>query len=291
MTLLEAKAAFISYLRTEKGDSRNTIVSYSKDLDQFIAFVNKEDASLLTSDDYNNFLFFLEDEKRKKSTVIRKSRAVKGRFRYLKETKENDTTLSELSTPKGEKRLPNVLNRDEIRSLLSRPDVSTKKGILDKARLETCFGSGLRVSELVSLRTDRINWKGRYLKIFGKGKKERLVPLNKSEREARNLYNEKVRKPLMPSKKAFFLHPNGRNVSRQYFFLQVKKYAQEANIQKEISPHTLRHTFATLLRENGAELRQVQELLGHADIETTQIYTHLSKKSEIEAYEKARKRK
>lgn len=203
MTLREAKAAFISYLRTEKGDSRNTIVSYSKDLDQFIAFVQKEDASLLTSDDYNNFLFSLEDKKRRKATIIRKSMAIKGRYRYLKETKRNDTTLSELSTPKGEKRLPNVLNREEIKSLLSAPDLTTKKGILDKARRETCFGSGLRVSELVSLRTDRINRKGGYLKILGKGKKERLVPLNPKEREARNFYDEKVRKPLVPSTKAF----------------------------------------------------------------------------------------
>ena len=116
MTLREAKAAFISYLRTEKGDSRNTIVSYSRDLDQFIAFVQKEDASLLTSDDYNNFLFSLEDKKRRKATIIRKSMAIKGRYRYLKETKRNDTTLSELSTPKGEKRLPNVLNREEYKS-------------------------------------------------------------------------------------------------------------------------------------------------------------------------------
>lgn len=291
MNLLEAKAAFIGYLRTEKGDSRNTIVSYSKDLDQFISFVGNKKAEELTGDDYNNFLFYLEDKKRKKSTIIRKSRAIKGRYKCLRERKVNNTVLSELSTPKGEKRLPNVLNRGELKSLLSQPDMETKKGILDRTRREVCFGSGLRVSELVSLRVDRINLKGGYLKVLGKGQKERLVPINAEEKEAREHYLEKVRDPLLPTSKIFFIHPNGRKVSRQYFFREIKKYAKRAGIEKDISPHTLRHTFATRLMENGAELRQVQELLGHSDIETTQIYTHLSKRREVETYEKARKRK
>ena len=291
MKLREGKAAFLSYLRSEKGDSRNTLVSYSQDIGQFVSFLSDKECKELTLDDYNNFLFFLQDKGRKTSTIIRKARAVKGRYKYLKERKVISVVLSELALPKKERRLPVFLTREEVLSLLSVVDSSSEKGLLDQARRQVCFGSGLRVSELVGLRRDRINFKGRYLKVYGKGKKERLVPINPREREDRTLYLQKVRRGVKAKSPLFFLHPNGKPISRQYFFLKVKEYARKAGIEKKISPHTLRHTFATLLRENGAELKTVQELLGHSDIETTQIYTHLSKSKEKEAYGKARKRK
>lgn len=291
MTLLEGKAAFIAYIRSEKGDSRNTVISYTKDIDQFIAFCGEKECKDLTLENYTNFLLSLEDKGFKKATIVRKSRAIKGYYRYLRRIKENSCVLSELTAPKREKHLPSVLNLSEIEALLNAPDCTTKKGRLDRTRISVCFGSGLRVSELVSLRRDSVNLKGGYIKVRGKGRKERLVPINGKEKEDRLCYLKEVRGPLKTDSKAFFLHPDGSFVSRQYFFLRIKAYAAKAGIQKDISPHTLRHTFATLLRENGAELRQVQELLGHSDIQTTEIYTHISKKKEREVYEKAWKRK
>jgi integrase/recombinase XerD len=289
MKTSEACQDFLVYLVAEKGDSKATAEAYERDLSGFTLSVQDKEASLLTGDDLADHLLKLSEQGLKSASLTRKAMAIRGLYRYLKTEKILSVELSELTVPKKEKRLPTVLTEEEVNRLLSVIDDSTPRGRLDLALLEVAYGSGLRVSELVNLRKDNVNAKGGYLKVTGKGSKERIVPLGEEALSALAGYWEatkgmKTRSPLV------FLHPNGKKVSRQYFFLRLKGYAKKAGIEKSISPHTLRHSFATRLLENGAQLRQVQELLGHSDIETTQIYTHVNKAQAKEVYEKAMKR-
>lgn len=282
---------YLTYLLTEKGDDLKTIDAYKTDLYPFADFVEDKEVSSLTSNDLNDYLFYLEDKKNyKRSTLIRKATAVKGFYKFLKREGLNDVILSDLASPKKEKRLPEVLTLEEIKRLFRQPDVATDRGLLDLTLMEVCFSCGLRVSELVNLRKDSINRKNGYLKVFGKRSKERLLPISKEALRVMEEYEKRIRSPIKTKSPLYFLHKDGTTVSRQYFFLRVKKYAQDAGITKKISPHTLRHSFATELFANGAELRQVQELLGHADIETTQIYTHITQRGESEAYERGMRR-
>ena len=291
MKTREAYEEFLTYLASEKGDDSKTIAAYETDLRQFCDFVKNKDIKELTPEDRDDFLFSLEKKNIKRSSLIRKATSLRGFYKFLKrEGLREDLLLSSLVTPKKEKHLPTVLSLEEVKRLLAQTDLSTKRGLLDLALMEVAFSCGLRVSELVELRKDEINRKNGYLKVTGKRKKERLLPIRREALEAMRLYEEKVRSPIKTSSPYFFLHKGGKKVSRQYFFRKLKEYVKSAGIQKNVSPHTLRHTYATLLLENGAELREVQELLGHAEIETTQIYTHLSQKKEQEAYEKGMRR-
>ena len=286
----EACEEFLTFLLTEKGDSLNTINAYKVDLEEFTSFVKNKEASKLGSEDMNDFLFALQSHGIKNATLIRKSMAIKGLYKFLKGEGILDITLSDLQTPKKEKRLPDILSLEEIQRLFQQPDINTPKGLLDLALMETTFACGLRVSELINLRKDKINTKSGYLRVLGKGSKERIIPIHQEALKVISLYEKEVRSKIDTKKMNLFLHKNGKEISRQYFFIELKKYVKQAGIEKNVSPHTLRHCFATLLLENGAQLRQVQELLGHADIETTQIYTHLSKKKQQEEYEKSMRR-
>ena len=291
MTSLAAKEEFLTYLASEKGDDPKTLQSYDVDLKQFLSFTKKEDVNDLTDDDLDDFLFYLESKGEKRSTIIRKSTCLRGFYKFLKrEGYRKDIVLSSLESPKPEKRLPTVLSLEEVERLFAQPNINEDKGLLDLTLMEVAFSCGLRVSELVGLRKNEVNLKNGYLKVYGKRKKERILPIRREALQVMEEYLKRIRNPIQKSSPLFFLHPNGNEVSRQYFFLELKKYAKSAQITKNISPHTLRHTYATLLLENGAELRKVQELLGHADIETTQIYTHLSHKKEEEAYQKGMRR-
>ena len=291
MKTKEAYEEFLTYLASEKGDDSKTISAYETDLSQFCDFVKNKDIKELTPEDRDDFLFSLEKKNIKRSSQIRKATTLRGFYKFLKrEGLREDLLLSSLVTPKKEKHLPTVLSLEEVKRLFAKPDLSTKRGLLDLALMEVAFSCGLRVSELVELRKDEINRKSGYLKVTGKRKKERLLPIRREALEVMKLYEEKVRSPIKTSSPYFFLHEDGKKVSRQYLFLRLKEYVKSAGINKNVSPHTLRHTYATLLLENGAELREVQELLGHAEIETTQIYTHLSQKKEQEAYEKGMRR-
>ena len=286
----EACEEFLTFLLTEKGDSLNTINAYKVDLEEFTSFVKNKEANKLGSEDMNDFLFGLQSHGIKNATLIRKSMAIKGLYKFLKGEGILDITLSDLQTPKKEKRLPDILSLEEIQRLFQQPDINTPKGLLDLALMETTFACGLRVNELINLRKDKINTKSGYLRVLGKGSKERIIPIHQEALKVISLYEKEVRSKIDTKKMNLFLHKNGKEISRQYFFIELKKYVKQAGIEKNVSPHTLRHCFATLLLENGAQLRQVQELLGHADIETTQIYTHLSKKKQQEEYEKSMRR-
>ena len=282
---------FLTYLLTEKGDSIKTIEAYKLDLYSFSNYVDNKDVSLLSSNDMNDYLFSLSDKGYKNASLIRKSMSIKGFYKYLKREGAIDLVLTDLQVPKKEKRLPEILSVEEINQLIEQIDINTDKGLLDLAMILLTFSCGLRVSELVLLRKDRINFKNAYLRVFGKRNKERILPVSKEALEVLIRYDQTIRNKIQKKSPLFFLHSDGKEVSRQYFFLEIKKYAKKANLKKNISPHTLRHSYATLLLENGAQLKQVQAFLGHADIETTQIYTHLSKKKQQEEYEASMRRK
>lgn len=281
---------FLTYLVSEKQDSVKTLECYKTDLYEFSSFLEDKEAKDLTLDDFNDYLFYLHGMKRKDSTLIRKSMAVKGFYKYLKEEGILSLVLSDLSTPKKEEHLPDILSFEEVSKILETVDVSSDKGYLDYALIFVCFSSGLRVSELVALRKDQINFQNGYLKITGKRNVQRIIPIGREALFVIHRYQEILQSHGVKAEYVF-LHPDGSRVSRQYFFLKLKKYVSLAGIQKKISPHSLRHSFATLMMENGAGLKDVQNLLGHQNIETTQIYTHLSRKKEEEEYHLAMRRK
>ena len=290
MTLYEASENFLMYLATEKGDSKMTISSYKIDLQEFFDFVKVEDVKDLKADDVSSFVQELSLKGYKKNSLIRKAMCIRLFYKYLKSENLINVSLDELPPIKNDKKLPVYLTVDEVDKIIKCVDKDNPKGLLDLSLIVLDFSTGLRVSELVNLKIQNFNFKDYYLKVMGKGNKERIIPYTKETHEIINLYLEKIRKQIKTSKKELFLHPDGKTVSRQYFYLRLKEYAKIAGITKNISPHTLRHTFATFLLNNGAGLKSVQELLGHSNIETTQIYTHLSMKTKLEEYDKKMKR-
>lgn len=286
MLINEVKDEFLSYLIVERGDSKATIDNYSIDLDQFISFEENKDISLLKREDISDFINYLSSKGLKTSSIIRRSTVIRLFYIYLNKEKLIDVPLTGLYLPKNEKHLPSVLSTDEVDALLDCFDLTKEVEIRDKAMLETMYASGLRVSELLSLELGNINFVQGYIKTKGKGSKERIIPIGEFALEYLTLYIDKVRRCNVGYKtKYVFLNKEGKPISRQYFWRKVKEYALRANIYTEISPHTLRHSFATHLLENGANLREVQEMLGHSKIETTQIYTHISTKRIISAYD------
>ena len=286
MLINEVKDEFLSYLIVERGDSKATIDNYSIDLDQFISFEENKDISLLKREDISDFINYLSSKGLKTSSIIRRSTVIRLFYVYLNKEKLIDVPLTGLYLPKNEKHLPSVLSTDEVDALLDCFDLNKEVEIRDKAMLETMYASGLRVSELLSLELGNINFVQGYIKTKGKGSKERIIPIGEFALEYLTLYIDKVRRCNVGYKtKYVFLNKEGKPISRQYFWRKVKEYALRANIYTDISPHTLRHSFATHLLENGANLREVQEMLGHSKIETTQIYTHISTKRIISAYD------
>lgn len=287
MTVREVEDDFLAFLTVEKGDEASTIVTYKEDLKQFEDFVKNKDISLLKRDDITDFISSLSNKGLMTSTIIRRATCIRCFYLFLAKEGKIDISLTGLYLPKGEKHLPNVLTSEEVENLLDCFDLTNPGEIRDKAMMETMYASGLRVSELLSLERGNINAVQGYLKIKGKGNKERIVPIGDYALEYLDKYVKEVRSKNPGAKtKYMFLNNKGEPVSRQYFWRQVKKYAARAGIEINISPHTLRHSFATHLLENGANLRQVQEMLGHSKIETTQIYTHVSAKRILSAYDR-----
>lgn len=287
MKISEVKDQFYTFLIVERGDLDSTITTYEDDINQFELFVDNKDISELKREDIEDFMRFLSAEGMKSATIIRRITTIRGFYLFLAREGLIKESLIGLRLPKGEKKLPNVLSFEEVEDLLDAPDIENDSELRDKAMLETMYASGLRVSELLSLQLGNINFNEEYLKIKGKGSKERIVPIGEFALDFINRYVTLVRPKYSKNRtKYLFLNRDGAPISRQYFWRQIKKYALKANIDREISPHTLRHSFATHLLENGANLKEVQEMLGHTKIETTQIYTHVSTKRIISAYDK-----
>ncbi|MHB8171957.1 MAG: site-specific tyrosine recombinase XerD [Thermincolia bacterium] len=283
---------FIHYLGVERGLARNTLESYRRDLQQYVAYMEEKKNNFIdhsTQHSVIGYLLFLQKNGRVASTIARHMSALKAFHRFLvnEGVIPKDPTAN-LETPKPNKKLPQVLSLQEVEVLLAAPKVKDTAGSRDKAMLELLYATGIRVSELINLNVDNLNLEMGFVRCFGKGSKERIIPLGKVAIQCVGEYLGWGRAKLIktPNQPSLFLNYNGQRMTRQGFWKIIKKHAKDAGIQKEITPHTMRHSFATHLLENGADLRSVQEMLGHADITTTQIYTHLTKGRLKEVYSK-----
>ncbi len=287
MRITEVLDDFFVYLTVEKGDVKSTLNTYQDDMDQFVRYMKDCDISNLSKNDITDFTQYLSSRGLKTSTIIRRITTVRSFYLFLNKNNFIEVSLIGLHLPKGEKHLPVVLSYEEVEGLLGSLDLTKPTEIRDKAMLETMYASGLRVSELLNLEMGNVNPEEGYLKVRGKGNKERIIPIGEFALEYLIKYVKEVRgKNVGFRSKYLFLNQRGGVISRQYFWKNMKKYAKRAGIEVSISPHTLRHSFATHLLENGANLKQVQEMLGHAKIETTQIYTHVSTKRILSVYDK-----
>jgi len=287
---------FINYLSVERGLAMNTLESYGRDLRQYSQFLEQDDESDLDQVSRTNiveYLLFLQTQGKATATIARRLAALKAFYQFLvREKRIKADPTANLESPKLEKRLPKVLTVHEVERLLAQPDHSQPAGQRDRAMLELLYATGIRVSELVALGIGDVSLEMGYIKCAGKGSKERIVPLGTLAIQSCREYLTLARNRLVKDRDelALFVNHHGHRLTRQGFWKIVKKYADDAKIEKEITPHTLRHSFATHLLENGADLRSVQEMLGHADISTTQIYTQVTKGRLKEVYARAHPR-
>ena len=271
-------AEYADFLKIEKRQSSNTVTAYRRDIDRFASYFPNKELVAVTPSDVRLFLIHLRKIGLASSTVARCMSSVKSFYNYLFTEKlilENPTEIIESSRPW--RKLPYVISIDEVDALLAAPDIKTPTGLRDLAMLELLYATGLRVSELVSVQMSTIDLKVGYLRSLGKGSKERVIPMGDEARIAIENYILNSRLKLLNGKKSGDLFLTGRGVSmtRQSFWKILKQYVIKVGILSNVSPHTLRHAFATHLLERGADLRSVQKMLGHSDISTTQIYTHV----------------
>ncbi len=276
--------SYLSYLKVERGLSINSIDAYSRDLSKLLDFLKGHSKSVTTAtvQDLQQFIKELSEVGLERSSIARIISAIRGFYRYLLTERVVDldpTESLELKTPRRQP--PDVLNITEIELLLQQPDTSTKKGARDKAILEFLYATGARVSEVTTLTLSQLFLEERMVRLFGKGSKERIVPVGKVAVKYIDIYLITIRTLLLKSGKmtdvVFLNLERGTGLSRMTIWNIIQEYCQSAGIIKHITPHTLRHSFATHLLEGGADLRIVQELLGHADISTTEIYTHIDR--------------
>ncbi|MEA3560281.1 MAG: site-specific tyrosine recombinase XerD [Candidatus Omnitrophota bacterium] len=276
-------AEFLNYLTVERGLSNNTIRAYQRDLRRYIEFLGKKGIysfDKVKRKDVTDFSLTQKDRGLSVNSISRGLAAIKVFHRFLAAEHYVSGDITDiLLFPRLWKRLPEVLNVNEVNRLLSEPDPSSWIGIRDRAILEVLYGTGARVAELSDLRLSDLNLEVGFIKCKGKGGKERIVPVGKKAARAVRVYLSKVRPELVKKTDLppLFLNRFGRKISRQTLWKIIKKYTRLIRLDKTITPHTLRHSFATHLLEGGADLRAVQEMLGHVDISTTQLYTHIDK--------------
>ena len=269
--------SFLNYLLVDKGLSNNTVKAYVADISSFFQWLDDEDLKYknLQEDHINQYISLLFQRKMRSSSVNRKISSIKSFYIFLvKRNFVKNSPLNDLVTPKQEKYLPESMSEAEVDKLLNSPDVSNKIENRDKAMIEMLYATGMRISELVNLKITDVDMKRCVVKVFGKGSKERLVPFGETALDSlRSYLNEREQS----SSKEIFLSNRGKKMTRVAFWQRVKVYLIRENLKNSISPHTLRHAFATHLLNRGADLRSVQLLLGHSDLSTTQIYTHIAK--------------
>ena len=269
--------SFLNYLLVDKGLSNNTAKAYEADISSFFQWLDNEDLKYknLQEDHINQYISFLFQRKMRSSSVNRKISSIKSFYIFLvKRNFVKNSPLNDLVTPKQEKYLPESMSEAEVDKLLNSPDVANKIENRDKAMIEMLYATGMRISELVNLKITDVDMKRCVVKVFGKGSKERLVPFGETALDSLKSYlNDREQS----SSKEIFLSNRGKKMTRVAFWQRVKVYLIRENLKNSISPHTLRHAFATHLLNRGADLRSVQLLLGHSDLSTTQIYTHIAK--------------
>lgn len=286
---------FIQYLHDVKQTSKNTELSYERDLRKMNNFLQEQGittVSEVTATSLNSYILYLEKEGRKPSTISRSIASMKAFFSYLqKENYVNGDPAEQLKAPKIEKKMPSILSLDETVRLLEQPSGTSPKELRDKAMLELLYATGIRVSELITLKISDVNIPMEYI-ICTDAHKERIIPFGNIAREAIENYLELGRTKLVEDENCDLLFTNcsGSPMSRQGFWKIIKYYGKKAGITSEITPHTLRHSFAAHLVSNGADLKSVQEMLGHSDISTTQIYTQVNQNKIREVYTKAHPR-
>ena len=273
---------FLHYLVVEKGLSQNTIEAYSRGLVRFVDHLKRkriQDVRDVGKVDVQGFLLSLRKKNLNTKSVVRDLSAIRSFFRFLIQEGILETNpVEDLESPKVAKTLPEILSLKEIEQILEQPNLQTPLGMRDRAMLEMLYATGMRVSELTHLPTHQVNLEGGFVLLYGKGSKERIVPLGSEAMRWIALYLKGARGALSKGKESAFLFINrsGKEMSRQRFWRNLKDYAKKAGLHKRISPHLLRHSFASHLLERGADLRSVQMMLGHVDISTTQIYTHVT---------------
>jgi len=294
--------SFLNYLKVERGFSENTLLAYRNDLNQLTEYVEGEAARQNVTPSWADFsrqvmmsyLLNLKERGYAATTVARKVAAAKSFFTFLvAEDKVKDNPTRDVPSPKIGKSLPKPISISQVRRLLDQPaNLSTPEAKRDRAMLELLYASGMRVSELISLNVGDVDIQGGYVRCFGKGHKERMIPVYEQAALVVKEYMEQLRPNILrnPDDKALFLNLRGERLTRQGFWQILKGYAKEAGLESEITPHTLRHSFATHMLNGGADLRSVQELLGHANISTTQVYTHLTSEHVRRTYEKSHPR-
>ena len=279
--------SFFDYLYIEKGLSQNTVQAYETDILSFLNWLTKTpniNYLNLKEDNINKYIAYLFKNKLKSSSVNRKISSLKSLYLYLiKKNILKKSPISEVITPKKEKYLPSSMSEEEVDRLLKSPDPSNKTEKRDKAMIEMLYATGMRISELVNLKLTDVDMQRCVAKVFGKGKKERLIPFGEVALEALSDYISDRDKS---ASKEIFLSNRGKKLSRVAFWQRIKIYLIRENLKNSISPHTLRHAFATHLLNRGADLRSVQLLLGHSDLSTTQIYTHIAKQRLSEVLKK-----
>ena len=287
---------YLHYLKVERGLSENTINSYGIDLKLFLEYLRENEIPSFKQVNKEVIVNYMQSEKnnnKANSSILRSVSSLRKFFQYLAQEKiiEKDPMLL-IDTPKKKQHLPQVLTKEEVEKLLRSPNTGQVLGLRDRAMLELMYATGLRISEIINLKLEDLHLTMGTLQTLGKGHKERIVPVGDEAIKWVNRYLEEARPKLLKQKRSnyLFLNFHGNNLTRQGVWKNLKAEVRKARIQKNITPHTLRHSFATHILENGADLRIVQELLGHADISTTQIYTHLSNKQLADIYNRAHPR-
>ncbi len=278
----ERLSHFLNYISVEKGLSKNTIESYERDIKKYISYLKDQNIDFINTArmDIISYLSYLNKDGLSPASAARNIVSLRSFYKFLLSEKEISSDPTEnIELPKRWNRLPKTLAYDEIERLITHNKGNDPSGIRDDAMIELLYASGLRVSELVSLRINNVNLEAGYLITIGKGKKERIVPIGEVALEKIQKYLFSGRAGLLKGRASdyIFVTWSGRPMTRQGFWKLIKKYAKEAGVKKPFSPHTLRHSFATHLLERGADLRAVQMMLGHSDISTTQIYTHVTR--------------
>lgn len=288
-------AGFVNYLQDVKKSSKNTILSYQRDLNKFFAYLEDmkvKDIKKVNNTSLNSYVLLMEKENFATSTISRNIATLKAYFNYLfKQGIVADDPAEKLKAPKIEKKLPGILSVEEVTLLLDQPSGNSNKEIRDKAMLELLYATGIRVSELISLTLDDVNITSGYIRV-SEGSRERIIPFGSVARTALKSYLKNARPGMIAteSETVLFTNCSGQPMSRQGFWKVLKQYAKRAGIEADITPHTLRHSFAAHLVENGADLRSVQEMLGHSDVSTTQIYAKMTNNRIKEVYAKAHPR-
>ena len=290
MEINQAFQKYLNFLLIEKNLLPQTIENYKEDLLLFKKyFPYILDTSDLSKDDINDFNYNLSINNLKTSSIKRRLSTIKNFYIFLETEGIADNIIGKIYIPKSEKYLPEYLTIEEVDALINSFDISKDDELRDKAIIETMYSSGLRVSELINLKIKDINAQEKIIKVLGKGYKQREVPIRNEALYFIDLYLKNVRKKIISNDKTtIFVNKKGHKLTRQYIFEMIRKHAKIINLNKTISPHTLRHSFATHLLSKGADLKTVKEMLGHENIETTQIYTHVAEEKIMSAYDKFR---